>query len=60
MESHLLDYSGELYGHRARIEFYHFMRPEQRFESQEALAARIHADTEEVRAWFQKSFGISE
>ena len=27
VESHLLDYSGNLYGRQARVEFYKFLRP---------------------------------
>jgi glycosyltransferase involved in cell wall biosynthesis len=43
VESHLLDYSGNLYGRQARVEFYAFLRPEQKFDSFEALSAQIHA-----------------
>ena len=52
VESHLLDYEGNLYGRQARVEFYEFLRPEQRFDSFEALSAQIHRDAERARDWF--------
>ena len=52
VESHLLDYEGNLYGRQARVEFYEFLRPEQRFDSFEALSEQIRLDAEHARAWF--------
>ena len=52
MESHLLDYSGNLYGRQARVEFYKYIRPERKFGSFEELAEQIHRDAEEARAFF--------
>lgn len=52
VESHLLDYSGNLYGRQARVEFYSFIRPERRFESYEALFAQIKQDAEAARRFF--------
>ena len=52
IESHLLDFSGNLYGRQARIEFYRFIRPEKKFGSFEELAEQIHRDAEEARAYF--------
>ncbi|MBQ9664064.1 MAG: bifunctional riboflavin kinase/FAD synthetase [Oscillospiraceae bacterium] len=54
VESHLLDFSGNLYGRHARVEFMHFQRPEARFESVEELSEQIRRDTEETRAWFRQ------
>ena len=53
VESHLLDYSGNLYGRQARVEFYCFLRDEQRFESNEALSEQIHRDAEAAKAYFE-------
>lgn len=55
VESHLLDFSGNLYGRHARVEFLHFLRPERKFESVERLAEQILSDTEQTRMWFHKS-----
>ena len=52
VESHLLDYSGNLYGRQARVEFYSFLRGEVKFESFEALSEQIHRDAEAARAYF--------
>jgi riboflavin kinase/FMN adenylyltransferase len=52
VESHLLDYSGNLYGRQARVDFYHFLREEVRFESFEALSRQIKKDAEAARAYF--------
>lgn len=52
VESHLLDYSGNLYGRQARLEFYSFLRPERKFESGEALFEQIRRDADAARAYF--------
>ncbi len=52
VESHLLDYSGNLYGRQARVEFYGFLRGEQKFASYEELSAQIRRDADAARAYF--------
>lgn len=52
VESHLLDYSGNLYGRQARVEFYHFLRPEMRFDSLRELGEQIHRDVAAAREYF--------
>lgn len=52
VESYLLDYSGNLYGRQARVEFYAFLRPETKFESLEELGGQIRRDAEAARAYF--------
>lgn len=54
VESHLLDYSGNLYGRQARVEFYAFLRGEVKFGSYEELAAQIKKDATSARAYFEK------
>ncbi len=53
VESHLLDYEGNLYGRQARVEFHAFLREERRFEDMEALGRQIRRDAEAARAWFE-------
>lgn len=55
VESFILDYSGNLYGKRIRLEFLDFLRAEQRFADTEELKAQIERDTENVRR-FAESF----
>ena len=54
VESHLLDYAGNLYGRQAKLEFYSFLRPEVRFESFEALSAQIQSDVRLARTYFDQ------
>ena len=50
VEAHLLDFDGDLYGRRLRLEVLHRLRDERRFESVEALLEQIAADIAETRA----------
>ncbi|MDO4974518.1 MAG: bifunctional riboflavin kinase/FAD synthetase [Eubacteriales bacterium] len=52
VESHLLDYNGNLYGRQARVEFYHFLRPETKFGDVASLGEQIRRDAEQARAYF--------
>lgn len=52
VESFLLDFRGNLYGHQARIDFYKFLRPEHKFADVEALAAQIKSDAQTTREYF--------
>jgi riboflavin kinase/FMN adenylyltransferase len=49
MEVHLLGFHGDLYGKRAEVEFYRWIRPEQRFDGVDALRGQIARDCEEAR-----------
>ena len=53
VESHLLDYSGNLYGRQARVEFYKFLREEKKFDGFEELSAQIKRDAEAARGYFE-------
>lgn len=54
-ETWLLDFSGDLYGKAVTLEFLYFLRPEQRFESLEALKESVLADAENTRKFFEKT-----
>ena len=54
VESHLLDYSGDLYGRQVRVEFFAFLRDEQKYADFTELSGQIHRDAEAARAWFAK------
>ena len=58
VESHLLDYSGNLYGRQARVEFFSFLRSEVRFADFEELSAQIARDAETAREYFKQSAGL--
>ena len=50
VEAHLIDFEGDLYGARVRLEFHERLRDEQRFDGAEALVARIREDVARARA----------
>ncbi len=52
LEVHLLDWHGDLYGQRIRVEFRHKLREELRFASIEELAAQIYDDIAAARRFF--------
>jgi riboflavin kinase / FMN adenylyltransferase len=49
IEVHLLDWSGDLYGHTVTVHLEQFLRPEQKFESLDALKAQIQLDCAHAR-----------
>ena len=53
VETHILDYSADLYGARLCVELLHFQRPERRFDGPDALSAQIRADAAAARAYFR-------
>lgn len=52
VEPWLLDFSGDLYGQQMVLEFYKFVRPEQRFDSLESLQAEIRRNAKQTRTYF--------
>ena len=50
VETHLLNYKGDLYGKEIRVEFVQKLRDEQRFPSSEELKVQIEKDVREVEA----------
>ena len=55
VESHLLDYSGDLYGMPVRVDFYKYLRLEIKFNSMEELSEQIKNDTDKTRKYFQEA-----
>jgi len=55
LEAHLLDFDGDLYDERARVEFTNFLRSERKFEGIEALVAQLKHDCEHARALLRSS-----
>lgn len=49
VEPWILDFTGDLYGRQITLEFFDFLRPEQKFPDLEALKTAIHADAETTR-----------
>ena len=55
LETHLFNFSEDIYGERVRVEFKTKIRSEQRFESFDALKAQIAQDATAARSWFEQS-----
>jgi riboflavin kinase/FMN adenylyltransferase len=54
IETHVLDYSGNLYGHSVRLAFIQRLRDERRFEDVDALRAQIEADKRRAERLFTR------
>ena len=52
LETHLLDFKGDLYGRRVEVEFHARLRDERRFDGVEELKAQIEKDIEAARTFF--------
>jgi riboflavin kinase/FMN adenylyltransferase len=50
IEVHVLDFSGDLYGQRMRVQFLRRLREERQFDSPAALIAQLEQDVLDVRA----------
>jgi riboflavin kinase / FMN adenylyltransferase len=59
LEAHLFGEVGELYGRRLQVRFQKFLRPEQKFESLEALGQQMRNDREQAKAWLRQLTGLS-
>ncbi|QIG54303.1 bifunctional riboflavin kinase/FAD synthetase [Altererythrobacter sp. BO-6] len=49
LEPHFFDFSGDLYGQEIEVAFHHFLRPEAKFDSLDALVVQMDKDCEEAR-----------
>jgi riboflavin kinase/FMN adenylyltransferase len=52
VEGFLLDFDGDLYGQRVRMEFYKFLRPEEKFPSLDALRGAVMENARQTREYF--------
>ena len=52
LEAALFDFRGDLYGRRIEVGLHHYLRPEMKFDSVEALKAQMDADAARAREFF--------
>lgn len=57
VETNIMDFSGDVYGQQARVEFYKFIRPERKFDSLAALSAEIEKNKVQIRDYFKTENG---
>lgn len=53
VESHLLNFAGDLYGVELKLEFHQHLRDEKKFQSVEDLRTQIEKDVDEAREWIK-------
>ena len=53
VETHILDFSSNIYGETAMIRFYDYVRPEMKFDNIEALKKQIESDKKKAYAFFK-------
>ena len=49
LEPYFFDFSGDLYGQEIDVSLHHFLRPEAKFDTLDALTAQMHKDCDEAR-----------
>jgi riboflavin kinase / FMN adenylyltransferase len=53
LEIHLFDFNRDIYGKDVEVRFVKFLRPEQKFENVDALAAQIRRDVDQARELYR-------
>ncbi len=54
VETHIFDFTGDLYGREIEVQFLQYLRPEHKFESVEALTAEMQKNIQEGRRIFKE------
>lgn len=60
LETHILDFSGDLYGRELEVAFVGLLREARKFQCPAELAAQLHADIEARRALRESTFPVPE
>ena len=55
VEPWILNFEGEIYGNQITLEFYQFLRPEEKFPDLQALQQEIRRNAEQTLAFFEKN-----
>jgi riboflavin kinase/FMN adenylyltransferase len=56
-ETYIIDFDGDVYGEKIKVDFYEFLRPERKFESLSEVFDAVKTDIEKSRAIFEKRNG---
>lgn len=61
IETHLFDFDQNIYGQSVEVDFYHFIRPEQKFENVGALQEQLYKDqTKILKIFKENAIGIAK
>ena len=55
VESHILDFESNIYGHQVELEFFAALRPEKKFESLTVLTEQIRKDVSRARRYLERT-----
>ena len=58
IETNIFDFDRDIYGKKAKVEFYKFIRPEKHFESADELVSEIERNKIRIRGFFTDDPGI--
>jgi len=50
LETHIFDFTGDIYGKRLEVQLVAYLRPEKKFDSLDLMVEQMHADAAEARA----------
>ena len=54
VETYFFDFAGDLYGQEIEIALQHYLRPEEKFATLDALTAQMARDCEQAKALLQR------
>ncbi len=54
VETHIFDFSQDIYGDQIKVELFHFHRDEMKFLNVESLKTQIHKDIQEAKKYFSE------
>ena len=54
IETYMLDFDGDVYGKEIEIEFHHYLRPIEKFNSLDDLKAQLEKDKAYARKYFEQ------
>ncbi len=60
VEAFILDFDGDLYGREVGLEFVGWLRPEERFDTVEALQEQVRRDVADTRTMLESSAGAQD